>query len=83
MELNLVVESIKFMIIGMTVVYAFLILLVYAMTIQSKVVTRFFPEKKQPVQKPAISQEAATEVDDSSTIAAIVGAIKAYKNKHN
>ncbi len=80
MELDLVAEGIKFMIIGMTVVFGFLILMVVAISIQAKIVNRFFPEKPASTPKAA---PAAGSVDDASVVAAIMGAVKAFKNKHN
>jgi len=83
MELNLVAEGAKFMVIGMTVVYAFLILMVIAIQIQAKIVNRFFPEKKVVPQKPVANQNQKSINNDDSVVAAIMGAIKAFKNKHN
>ena len=80
MELDLVAEGIKFMVIGMSVVFAFLILMVIAISLQAKIVNRFFPEK--PVSTPKSGSQAGS-VDDAGVVAAIMGAVKAYKNKHN
>ena len=82
MEINLVAEGVKFMIIGMTVVFAFLVLMVVAISLQAKIVNRFFPEKK-PASTPKSSGGSVGSVDDASVVAAIMGAVKAYKNKHN
>ena len=81
MEINLVAEGAKFMIIGMTVVFAFLVMMVFAIMLQAKIVNRFFPEK--PASTPKSSGTSTGSVDDASVVAAIMGAVKAYKNKHN
>ena len=81
MELDLVFEGVKFMIIGMTVVFAFLVLMVIAISIQAKIVNRFFPEKAVSTPKPVPT--AAATADNGSVIAAIMGAVKAHKKKHN
>lgn len=81
MEIDLVAEGVKFMIIGMTVVFGFLVLMVLAISVQAKIVNRFFPEK--PASTPKAGGPAAGSVDDASVVAAIMGAVKAYKNKHN
>lgn len=80
MELDLVAEGVKFMIIGMTVVFSFLVMMVIAITVQAKIVNRFFPEK--PASTPT-SGGTAGSADDAGVVAAIMGAVKAYKNKHN
>lgn len=79
MEIDLVAEGAKFMIIGMTVVFGFLVLMVLAITIQAKIVNRFFPEKPAAPKAPA----AVSSGDDASVIAAITGAIQSFRNKHN
>jgi len=79
MEINLVAEGIKFMVIGMTVVFAFLVLMVFAIRVQAWIVNRFFPEK--PVEHKPLS--SAVAADDDGVIAAIMGAVKAFKNKHD
>lgn len=81
MEINLVFEGVKFMVIGMTVVFAFLVLMIIAISIQAKVVNRFFPEKAGSAPRPMPT--AAAKADDNSVIAAIMGAVKAHKKKHN
>ena len=81
MEMNLVVEGVKFMIIGMTVVFVFLIMMVFAISLQAKFVARFFPEK--PAAPKSGSTVSGGSVDDAGVVAAIMGAVKAYKNKHN
>jgi oxaloacetate decarboxylase gamma subunit len=79
MEIDLVAEGLKFMVIGMSVVFIFLVLMVVAINIQAKIVNRFFPEKAVEPKKPA-AQPAGS---DSQVIAAIMGAIQSYRNKHN
>jgi len=84
MELNLVAEGAKFMVIGMTVVFAFLILMVIAIQLQAKIVNRFFPEKKAaPKKQASVPVQNHANGDDDKTIAAIIGAIQSFKNKHN
>jgi oxaloacetate decarboxylase gamma subunit len=78
MEIDFVAEGVKFMIIGMTVVFSFLVLMVFAIKVQAWIVNRFFPEKV--VEPKAVSSSASS--DDASVIAAIMGAVKAFKNKH-
>lgn len=76
MEVNLVVEALKFMALGMGTVFTFLILMIVAMNLQSKIVHRFFPEPNQG------STAAVTpKADDSKAkkVAAISAAIMHHK----
>jgi oxaloacetate decarboxylase gamma subunit len=44
-------EGLKFMAIGMGVVFSFLILMVVVMQANAAVITKYFPEKEEPVEK--------------------------------
>ena len=78
MEINLVGESIKFMILGMLIVFTFLILLVQIMKLQAKLINKYFPEKVPVVPVPTVQES----VDDAHHVAAIVAAISEFrKNK--
>jgi oxaloacetate decarboxylase gamma subunit len=70
METSLVAEATKFMILGMGIVFVFLIGMIVVINIMSKIVHRFFPEP-DPTQPPVvIDGEKKTKV-----VAAIVAAI--------
>ena len=76
MEIDLVGESIKFMILGMIIVFLFLFLLVQIMKLQAFIINKFFPEKK-----PELPQ-AAQSVDNAQHVAAIIAAVTEFrKNK--
>ncbi len=77
MEINLVAEGAKFMVIGMSVVFAFLVMMVFAIKFQAMIVGRFFPEKPAA---PKVTAPSASG-NDGALVAAIMGAVKAYKNK--
>ena len=77
--MDFVAEGVKFMVIGMTVVFSFLVLMVFAIHVQAWIVNRFFPEK--PVEPKPLS--SAVTADDAGVIAAIMGAVKAFKNKQD
>ncbi|MGE0052035.1 MAG: OadG family protein, partial [Arcobacter sp.] len=42
-EVNLIAESVKFMFLGMGVVFAFLIIMILVLKAQGIILTRFFP----------------------------------------
>jgi oxaloacetate decarboxylase gamma subunit len=77
MEINLVGESLKFMVLGMLIVFVFLVVLVEIMKLQAKIINKYFPEKAPEV--PTSSKDATEEAHH---VAAIVAAITEFrKNK--
>jgi len=79
MEYSLVGESLKFMLLGMLIVFVFLILLVQIIKLQAKVINKYFPEKAPEV--PTSSPQADT-TQEAHHVAAIVAAIAEFrKNK--
>ena len=74
MDVNLLLESLKFMVLGMTVVFTFLILLIIVVNLQAKVIAKFFPEK--PVEA---SGTAGT--NDAHHVAAIVAAVSEFRKQ--
>jgi len=46
MEINLVTEALKFMILGMGVVFSFLIIMIFVLKAQAALLTKYFPENK-------------------------------------
>lgn len=71
MEANLIGESLKFMVLGMSVVFLFLFILVQAIKLQAKIINKYFPEKEAVAVTPP--------ADDSSKTAAIIAAITEFK----
>ena len=80
MEINLVGESLKFMVLGMVVVLLFLVILVQVMKLQAKIIDKYFPEKTPEAAAPA---STSTTTDSGHHVAAIVGAITEFRKKHN
>lgn len=76
METNLVFEGFKFMALGMGTVLTFLILMIFAMNLMSKVIHRFFPE---PTSAPVDSSTPAS--NQGAKVAAISAAIQFHRNK--
>jgi oxaloacetate decarboxylase gamma subunit len=82
MELNLIQEGIKFMLLGMGSVFIFLTVLIIVMNIMSKIIQTFFPEhihsphlalKKEEINK--------SKLYKNRKIAAITAAIEYHKQK--
>ncbi|AXH09743.1 sodium pump decarboxylase subunit gamma [Malaciobacter halophilus] len=76
MEENLIVEALKFMVLGMGVVFSFLIILIFVLKGQAALLSKYFPEKeKQPAKKPQ-----APAASNSAKVAAIIAAVQHHKN---
>ena len=67
---NIVAQGFNFMLVGMGVVFGFLILMIITMIISSKIITKFFPEKIEPVV-------SHSNVGSRAKIAAIIAIAKA------
>ncbi|MEA3419350.1 MAG: OadG family transporter subunit [Campylobacterota bacterium] len=75
-EASLIGESLKFMLLGMSVVFLFLIVLVQVMKLQAKLINKYFPEK-EPVAAAVKSTPPAE--DETARTAAIIAAITELK----
>jgi oxaloacetate decarboxylase gamma subunit len=80
MELNLVAEGLKFMVLGMVTVFLFLILMVIVLHFQAKLLNKFFPAKALPTRGSANSTQSSPTKDNKALIAAITAAITTFKN---
>ena len=76
MDINLVTEGLKFMVLGMGVVFLFLALLVQVMKWQATLVDKYFSPKSSPnpVYTPAD--------DERARVAAIIAAVTEYRKAH-
>ncbi len=87
-EVNMLLEALKFMILGMGVVFLFLTVMIYVLKIQTFLVTKFFPIKEKEVIKKSTTvtknevREPAAVVGstDAAKVAAIIAAIQHHKN---
>ncbi|MEA1914776.1 MAG: OadG family protein [Campylobacterota bacterium] len=82
MEVNLIGEAFKFMLLGMGIVFMFLIIMVFALKLQAFLIAKFFPAKEETKAnewKPTAT--ANTKIDDKTkVIAAITAAIQHHTN---
>ncbi len=74
-DVNLIGESIKFMVLGMAVVFTFLFILIQAIKLQAKIINKYFPEKTP--KAPTSSGQS----DESQRIAAIIAAVTEFRKK--
>ncbi len=73
MEVNLVSEALKFLVLGMGTVFVFLILMVISMNILAIVVHKCFPDT--PSDTDNMASSAAKSSSKKNKVAAIVAAI--------
>ncbi len=76
MEIDLVGESIKFMILGMTVVFVFLYVLVQLMKLQAYIIDTYFPDPT-PMSPPPTPKSPAE--DEKARVAAIIAAVAEFR----
>ena len=73
MEIDLVGEGLKFMVLGMAIVFAFLFVLVQVVKLQAWIINKYFPQKAPEVA----SSSSATQ--DAHHVAAIVAAVSEFR----
>jgi len=74
MEANIVVEALKFMVLGMGIVFLFLIFMVAVLKVLGYVVINYFPDKEAP-KETALS----TSLDKKKKVAAAIAAIAHHR----
>ena len=77
MEVNLITEALKFMLLGMGVVFTFLIIMIFVLKGQAALITKYFPAKEKEVVKR--TQSSAVSNNTAKT-AAIIAAVQHHKN---
>jgi oxaloacetate decarboxylase gamma subunit len=73
MEINLIAESLKFMVLGMGIVFLFLTVMIYALKAQAYLIEKYVPKEDEKASNSKEWQPANKSNDD--IIAAITGAI--------
>ena len=76
MEIDLVSEGLKFMVLGMMVVFVFLVILVQVMKLQAKIINKFFPEKT-----PEVVSATKNVTEERHHVAAIIAAVTEFRKK--
>jgi oxaloacetate decarboxylase gamma subunit len=75
MEIDLVSEGLKFMVLGMMVVFVFLVILVQVMKLQAKIISKFFPDKAPEV----VPTSSTATQQGSEHVAAIIAAVTEFR----
>jgi len=74
MEIDLVGEGLKFMVLGMAIVFVFLLVLVQVVKLQAFLINKYFPEKA-----PEVVPATSNATQDTHHIAAIVAAVSEFR----
>ena len=77
MEVNLISEALKFMVLGMGIVFAFLIILIFVLKAQAKLLSKYFPAKE--IEKPKKVQTTSVP-STTQKVAAIIAAVQHHEN---
>jgi oxaloacetate decarboxylase gamma subunit len=78
MEVNLIAESLKFLVLGMSTVFMFLVLLVLVLNIQAKIIMKYFPHKEEQSDAKNHSQ-GLSQNGNLAVVAAIAASLESYK----
>jgi len=76
-DVNVIGESIKFMVLGMTVVFVFLIILVQVVKLQAKIIAKYFPDDEVA----PVAPKSSNANDESQRVAAIIAAVTEFRKK--
>jgi len=80
MEVNNIMEALKFMVLGMGVVFLFLFILVKVVELQASLIAKYFPENTP--KTPVTPAGNAADADENQRVAAVIAAITEFrKNK--
>jgi len=74
MEIDLVGEGLKFMVLGMTIVFVFLLVLVQVVKLQAMIINKFFPEKA-----PEAVSTSSNTTQEKHHVAAIIAAVTEFR----
>jgi oxaloacetate decarboxylase gamma subunit len=76
-EINYVAEALKFMILGMGVVFLFLVILVQCVKLQAFLIKKYFPDETPKV--PATPMANSSNEDEQQRVAAIIAAVLEFR----
>ena len=76
MEIDLVGESLKFMVLGMLIVFIFLVVLVQMVKLQATIINKFFPDKV-----PEAAPAAPNATEEAHHVAAIIAAVTEFRKQ--
>ncbi|MCK5109915.1 MAG: OadG family protein [Arcobacteraceae bacterium] len=81
MEVNLVGEALKFMALGMGIVFTFLVIMIFALKAQAAIIAKYFAE--EPKSSSTSNEWKPKPTDNKNVIAAITAAILHHNQETN
>ena len=82
MEVNLVGEALKFMALGMGIVFSFLVIMIFALKAQAALIAKYLTKEEKPSSSSQKWQPKPT--DNKNVVAAITAAILHHNQEtHN
>lgn len=76
-DVNNIVEALKFMVLGMGVVFLFLYIMVLLVKVQASLIAKYFPENAPKI--PATPVGSTTDEDENRRVAAIIAAVSEFR----
>ncbi len=80
MEVNYVMDALKFMVLGMGVVFLFLFILVKVVELQAKLIAKYFPENTPKISTLPTADTIDAEEENRRVAAAIIAAVTEFRN---
>ncbi len=77
-DVNLITEALKFMALGMGIVFTFLVIMIFALKLQASLISRILKEDSKLSKT---QHRKSSNTDDSNITAAITAAIIFHNNK--
>ena len=81
MDMNLVGESLKFMVLGMGIVFTFLVIMIFALKAQAAIIAKYFAE--EPTSPSTSKEWQPKPTDKKNVVAAITAAIIHHNQETN
>ncbi|MDD3343892.1 MAG: OadG family protein [Sulfurospirillaceae bacterium] len=75
MEIDLITESLKFLVFGMSTVFSFLVLLVLILKVQGKIMSQYF----SPIEQKSVVNSQGSLTDTLAVVAAIAATLQTHK----
>jgi oxaloacetate decarboxylase gamma subunit len=79
---SLLWEGVNLMAIGMGAVFSFLVLLVFATSAMSSLISRFLPEPELPITPAPSNGQQPSQADNGQLMAVIAAAIHRHRTRH-
>jgi oxaloacetate decarboxylase (Na+ extruding) subunit gamma len=80
-DVNNIVEALKFMVLGMGVVFLFLYILVQLVKVQASLIAKYFPENIPKISTPPVVVDQTIDEDENRRVAAIIAAVTEFRKK--